>query len=70
MFYHYRNLEFVYNNISPIEVKSGKYYTFSSLRKFRAKFSESASATYVIHAADYKEEDGIIFLPLYMTPFI
>ncbi len=58
------------HNISPVEVKSGKNYTFSSLQKFRTKFSEQLYIPYVIHTADYKEENGVIFLPIYMTPLI
>lgn len=58
------------HNISPIEVKSGKNYTLRSLQKFRTKFSEQTHTPYVLHPGDLKEEDGIVFLPLYMTPFL
>lgn len=56
------------HNLSPIEVKSGKNYTLSSLLKFKKKFSEQLHLAYVLHSGDYKEEDGIVYLPLYMTP--
>lgn len=56
------------HNISPIEVKSGKNYTLSSLRKFTAKYAEQTHIPYVLHTGDLKEDDGTIFLPLYMTP--
>lgn len=55
------------HNISPIEVKSGKNYTLSSLQKFRNKYAEQTHVPYVLHTGDLKEEDGIVFLPLYMT---
>lgn len=58
------------HNISPIEVKSGKRYTLSSINKFRLQFSEQLDVAYVIHTNDYKEEDGIIYLPVYMTPLL
>lgn len=58
------------HNISPIEVKSGKHYTLRSLQKFRTKFSEQTHTPYVLHPGDLKEEDGVVFLPLYMTPFL
>lgn len=58
------------HNISPIEVKSGKKYTLSSLRKCIDKFSNHISTPYVLHDKDLKEEDGIVFLPLYMTPLL
>lgn len=58
------------HNISPIEVKSGKNYTLTSLRKFREKYREQLHIPYVLHTGDRKEEDGITFLPLYMTPLL
>ncbi len=58
------------HNISPIEVKSGKSYTLTSLKKCMAKFSSYLSTPYVIHDGDLKETDGIVFLPLYMTPLL
>ncbi|MGN0715343.1 MAG: DUF4143 domain-containing protein, partial [Anaerovoracaceae bacterium] len=58
------------HNISPIEVKSGKNYTMSSLRKFIKKFGEQLNIPYVLHNGDLKEENGIVFLPLYMTPLL
>ena len=58
------------HNICPVEVKSGKNYTFSSLNKFRRKFADQTAKPYVVHYQDYKEEDGIVFLPIYMVPLI
>lgn len=58
------------HNISPIEVKSGKNYTLSSLRKFREKYGEQLYTPYVLHSGDLKEEDGFVYLPLYMTPLL
>lgn len=55
------------HNISPIEVKSGKNYTLNSLQKFRVKYAEQISTPYVIHTDDFKEEEGITYLPIYMT---
>ena len=59
-----------HHNISPIEVKSSKNYTLTSLRKFKEKYKEQLHIPYVLHPNDLKEEDGILFLPLYMTPLI
>lgn len=58
------------HNISPIEVKSGKVYTLTSLKKYRAKYAGLLSTAYVLHDKDVKEEDGILYLPLYMTPLL
>ena len=55
------------HNISPIEVKSGKNYTLSSINKFRSKYHEQTDVPYVIHMEDLKEHDGILFLPAYMA---
>lgn len=55
------------HNISPIEVKSGKNYTYSSLNKFKAKYKDYLFTNYILHIDDLKEENGIVFLPLYMT---
>ena len=58
------------HNIRPLEVKSGKNYTLSSLTKCMKKFGEYMATPTVLHAADYKVEDGITYLPLYMTPLL
>ena len=58
------------HNIRPIEVKSGKNYTLSSLTKCQNKFGEYITTPSVFHAADYKVEDGVTYLPLYMTPLL
>jgi hypothetical protein len=55
------------HNISPIEVKSTKNYTTVSLEKFRKKYSSALSTPYIIHTADLKIVDGIVYLPLYMA---
>lgn len=58
------------HNISPIEVKSSKNYKLTSLQKFMDKYYEQANTPYVLHTGDYKEQNGIIYLPLYMTMFL
>ncbi len=58
------------HNISPIEVKSSKNYRLSSLKKFREKYARQLHTSYVLHTEDVKEEEGITFLPLYMTPLL
>lgn len=55
------------HNISPIEVKSGDRYTLSSIKKFMNKYKEQTNIPYVLHTKDLKEENGIVYLPLYMT---
>lgn len=59
------------HNISPIEVKSGQRYTLTSLRKCIKKYDRDLATPYVIHPADLQiSEEGITFLPLYMTPLL
>ncbi len=58
------------HNISPIEVKSGKNYTLSSLAKFKTRYAEQTDVPYVLHTSDLKIEDGTVYLPLYMTPML
>ena len=55
------------HNISPIEVKSGDRYTLSSIKKFINKYKEQTNIPYVLHTKDLKEDNGITYLPLYMT---
>lgn len=58
------------HNISPIEVKSGKRYTLSSLRKCMAKYGPQLSTSYILHDKDLKKEGDMVFLPLYMTSLL
>lgn len=58
------------HNISPLEVKSSKRYTLTSLKKFIKRYKENLHIPYVLHASDLKVEDGITYLPLYMTPLL
>lgn len=55
------------HNIVPIEVKSGERYTFSSLTKLNAKYSDYLAKPIILHTKDLKEENGILYLPIYMT---
>lgn len=58
------------HNISPIEVKSSKNYTISSLKKFIKKYKEQLYIPYVIHTGDLKIEEEIVYLPIYMTSLL
>ena len=42
----------------------------ASLTLGKAKYAEQLHTPYVLHTGDFKEEDGITFLPLYMTPLL
>lgn len=58
------------HNITPIEVKSSQRYTLSSINKCINKFGNYLSTPIVLHSADLKQEKGIDYLPLYMTPLL
>ena len=58
------------HNIIPIEVKSGERYTFSSLAKLQNKYKDYLAKPIIIHTKDLKEEDGILYIPVYMTSLL
>lgn len=53
--------------ISPIEVKSSNTKQHSSLDRLIEKQHAYLGSKYIINTKDYKEEDGITFIPLYMA---
>lgn len=79
LFYHtipyaegkkYYEVDFVIpdkHKISPIEVKSSGYRTHKSLDEFCSKFSDRIMNKYLIYTKDYKRENGIEYIPVYMT---
>lgn len=58
------------DKINPIEVKSGNYREHKSLDVFCEKFSRRIKDRYIVHTKDYKWENGIHYLPVYMIPFL
>lgn len=82
LFYHtisyaegkkYYEIDFVIpdkHKISPIEVKSSGYKTHKSLDEFCSKFSDHIMNKYLIYTKDYKRENGVEYIPVYMTMFL
>lgn len=58
------------HNISPLEVKSSKKYTFTSLAKYSKKFAQQLDRPLLIHSGDMMEKEGIQCLPFYMVPLL
>ena len=58
------------NNVSPIEVKSGRKYSTVSMDKFRKKFAPFLGESFVLHKKDVQIKDGVTYLPLYMAPLL
>ena len=82
LFYHtipyaegkkYYEIDFVIpdkHKISPIEVKSSGYRAHKSLDEFCLKFSDRILNKYLIYTKDYKRENGVEYIPIYMTMFL
>ena len=58
------------HNIVPLEVKSGTRFSTVSLQKCINKYGSYLAQPCVIYPGEYKEKDGIQYLPLYMAPFL
>ncbi len=58
------------NKICPIEVKSVNYRSHKSLDVFSEKFSSRVGNRYVVHTKDWKRENDISYIPVYMVPFM
>ena len=58
------------DKICPLEVKSGNYRAHKSMDVFCDKFSSRVREKYVVHTKDYKWENGINYIPVYMIPFL
>ena len=59
------------NKISIIEVKSGKDYKLhSSLNMAQTLFADKINRRIVMSANNLEVEDGVLYLPLYMSMFI
>jgi len=56
--------------IFPIEVKSSKNYSKTSLTEFRRIYSKRIGESYIIHPKNLSYSDGILRFPPYMLPFI
>ena len=69
---HYE-IDFVISDkhkVSPIEVKSSGYKTHKSLDEFCSKFSDRVMNKYLIYTKDYRRENGVEYVPVYMTMFL
>lgn len=53
--------------IYPIEVKSGKNYSITSLLRFKEKYKKRIGECYIIHPKNLSIKEGIICIPSYMT---
>lgn len=58
------------HKVSPIEVKSSGYKSHTSLDVFCKKYSDRIQNRYIIYTKDLKREQGIDYIPVYMTMFL
>lgn len=58
------------HKVAPIEVKSSGYKTHASLDAFCEKFSDRIRNKYIIYTKDLKREQGVDYIPVYMTMFL
>ncbi|MGN0309974.1 MAG: ATP-binding protein [Bacteroides sp.] len=58
------------HNIHPIEVKSTSRYALTSLNRFASKYATAIAEPIILHSSDLKQEDGKLYLPLYMTELL
>ena len=56
--------------ISPIEVKSSRYKTHSSLDAFAKKYASRIAEQYLIYTKDRCKDGPVTCLPTYMTQFL
>lgn len=58
------------HNIIPIEVKSGNRYTYTSLNKLKNKYKDYIAKPIIIHTKDLREENDVLYIPIYMTSLL
>ncbi|MDO5861698.1 MAG: AAA family ATPase [Thermoplasmata archaeon] len=56
--------------VRPIEVKSSRSNSHRSLDRFMEKYRRVVTDPVVIHPKDLRVDGGILYLPVYMTPFL
>lgn len=56
--------------ICPVEVKSSGYSSHKSFDYFIKKYPIKVQDRYIIYTKDYKYENGITYIPVYMTMFL
>ena len=56
--------------ICPLEVKSSSYKRHVSLDLFSEKYSDRIDRKYLIYTKDLSKDKDVIFLPVYLVPFL
>ncbi|BEU88763.1 AAA family ATPase [Selenomonas sp. TAMA-11512] len=58
------------NKMCPIEVKSSGYKRHTSFDVFCRRYSAQIGEKYILCTKDMQKEGDVVFLPIYMTPFL
>jgi len=58
------------DKVSPVEVKSSGYKTHASLDAFSKKYSARIKNKYLIYTKDLRKDGDVLYLPVYMVPFL
>ena len=56
-----------HKKICPIEVKSSSYMSHKSFDYLIQKYQLKSEDRYIIYTKDLRYQDGIIYIPIYMT---
>ena len=70
---HYYEVDFLLSRgtkLCPIEVKSSGYKAHASLDAFSLKYSNRIKEKYLIYTKDLDRDEGILYIPAYMTPLL
>ena len=59
-----------HSKICPLEVKSSNYKRHVSLDLFAEKFSDRIARKYLVYTKDIGKEKDVLFLPVYLVPFL
>ncbi len=58
------------SGMMPMEVKSGKSAMHSSLDKLMERYGNRISEAFVVHSKDFRVDGNVVYVPIYMMPFI
>lgn len=56
--------------LAPIEVKSSGYKSHKSFDYFKDKYKVKMNDRYIIYTKDLAFDDGVLYIPIYMTMFL
>ena len=56
--------------LSPIEVKSSGYKSHKSFDYFKEKYQIKMNDRFIVYTKDLSFEDGVLYIPVYMTIFL